>query len=127
MGKSCRRVQQADTDRRIARERENKAKRGLFDIEEDYPLPSVEDEPVSKDGKRPAPRLESVPKRMAVEGAPSQTGPFDVSKRHQTTVEDALRIQSGTVNPLTGHAYSERYRQLRERVGTLPIRQPEQW
>ncbi|KAL9119395.1 MAG: hypothetical protein Q9187_004047, partial [Circinaria calcarea] len=103
---------------------EHEGKLSLSD--EDSQLPAVENEAVSKDGKLLAPRLESVPNRIAMEAAPSQIGPFDVSQRHQTTVEGALKIQSGTVNPLTGRAYSERYHQLRERVGTLPIRQPEQ-
>ena len=127
MAKARRRVQESDISRRIARGREKDAQKSIFDIEADRPHPSVEDEAASKDGKRPGPRLESIPKRVAVEAIPTPLSAFDVSKRHRTTVEDAVKIQRGMVNPLTGGTYSEGYRQLQKRVGTLPIRQPEQW
>lgn len=128
MAKIRRRVQESEIARRIARGRQNDAqRRSIFDIEADRPLPSVKDEASNNDGKRPASPLESIPKRVAVEGAPSLPGAFDISKRHHTSVEEAVKIQNGVVNPLTGRAYSERYRQLQRRVGSLPIRQPEQW
>ncbi|KAL9119728.1 MAG: hypothetical protein Q9187_003719 [Circinaria calcarea] len=85
-------VQQSEISRHNSGECENEAKKSMFDIEENNQLPSVEKEAVSKDSKLPAPRLELVLKGMAVEAAPSQTGPFDVSKRNQTTVEGALKI-----------------------------------